>query len=156
MNLELRKISPEHPDFLRLVKALDEELKITDGPDHLFYHQFNGLDDIKHVILGYAEKEAIACGAFKSYDQTSVEIKRMYTSTHHRGKGAAKHILGALESWAQELGFNRCILETGVRQIAAIVLYEKCGYRRIENYGQYANVAGSVCFEKKFEQEEEA
>jgi len=29
-----------------------------------------------------------------------------------------------------------------------IALYEKNGYRRIANYGQYAGIENSICFEK--------
>jgi hypothetical protein len=39
-------------------------------------------------------------------------------------------------------------LETGTRQEAAILLYKKTGYRIIPNYGQYAEVENSLCFEK--------
>ena len=52
-----------------------------------------------------------------------------------------------LESWAKDLGFGSMILETGIRQIDAINLYQKT-YQPIENYGQYEGVATSVCFKK--------
>ena len=39
-------------------------------------------------------------------------------------------------------------LETGLKQPEAIRLYEKNQYNRIKNYGQYAEVESSVCFEK--------
>jgi hypothetical protein len=41
------------------------------------------------------------------------------------------------------------VLETGKRQPEAIGLYEKSGYKAIPNYGQYAGVENSVCFEKE-------
>jgi hypothetical protein len=40
-------------------------------------------------------------------------------------------------------------LETGKRQPEAIGLYKKNGYKLIPNYGQYAEVENSVCFEKE-------
>ncbi|SEJ61953.1 hypothetical protein SAMN05216327_11493 [Dyadobacter sp. SG02] len=36
----------------------------------------------------------------------------------------------------------------GWRLPEAIALYEKSGYRRTENYGQYVGVENSVCFAK--------
>jgi GNAT superfamily N-acetyltransferase len=57
-------------------------------------------------------------------------------------------VLKNLEEWASKEGFKCCVLETGTRQIAAIRLYEKCGYQIIENYGQYKGVINSCCFEK--------
>jgi putative acetyltransferase len=57
-------------------------------------------------------------------------------------------VLAELEAWAAELGYPKCVLETGKRQPEAIALYEKQGYQRISNYGQYIGVENSVCFEK--------
>ena len=72
----------------------------------------------------------------------------MYVLTTQRGKGIASQLLQTLETWAKELGNTRCVLETGIRQPEAIALYEKNGYRRIPNYGQYKGIKNSVCFEK--------
>jgi ribosomal protein S18 acetylase RimI-like enzyme len=56
--------------------------------------------------------------------------------------------LGELEPWATELAYENCLLETGKRQPEAIGLYKKNGYKLIPNYGQYAEMGNSVCFEK--------
>jgi len=40
------------------------------------------------------------------------------------------------------------VLETGLRQPEAIALYTKSGYNPIPNYGQYAGMENSRCFEK--------
>jgi putative acetyltransferase len=58
-------------------------------------------------------------------------------------------VLKALEDWAKELGYHKCILETGKRQPDAIALYQKNGYSIMPNYGQYQGVTNSVCFEKQ-------
>ena len=73
----------------------------------------------------------------------------MYTSPESRGKGIATKILAELEKWAMELSCHMCVLETGKRQLEAIRLYKKNGYRLIPNYGQYTNMENSVCFEKE-------
>jgi len=77
-----------------------------------------------------------------------MEVKRMYVLPQHRGKGLATRILTGLESWAKELSYQKCILETGKRQPEAIALYTKNGYIVIPNYGQYKGIENSVCFEK--------
>lgn len=148
MPINLRRTNSSNPDFIFLVEQLDADLAVRDGDDHPFYAQFNTLDAIKYVIVAYEDEKAIACGAIKQFDQASMEIKRMYTLPEARGRGIASLILAELESWAEELGFSRCILETGFKQPEAIALYEKNGYVRIENYGQYAGVENSLCFEK--------
>lgn len=145
----LIKTDSSNRDFADLVNHLDAELAIRDGAEHSFYHQFNKIRGINHVILLYAENEAVACGAIKDFDQNSAEIKRMYTMPELRGKGLAVLVLLALEQWAAEMGYKKCILETGKKQPEAIALYQKCGYSAIPNYGQYAGVENSVCFEKQ-------
>ena len=73
----------------------------------------------------------------------------MFVLPEFRNKGLASMVLSALENWAKELGYQTCVLETGKKQPEAIALYEKAGYRQIPNYGQYAGIENSVCFEKK-------
>jgi putative acetyltransferase len=147
--LNLIRANSTHPDFIAMVSLLDKELAIRDGDDHAFYAQFNKVDTIRHVVVAYKDDIPVACGAIKPYDDHTMEVKRMYTLESHRGLGIASMILSALEAWAAELGFRRCILETGLNQPEALALYPKNGYTRIPNYGQYEGVENSVCFEKK-------
>ncbi|MFC3812908.1 GNAT family N-acetyltransferase [Lacihabitans lacunae] len=143
------KTNAENPDFLALVKRLDATLKITDGVDHIFYSQFNKVDNIKHILVAYDNKVPVGCGAIKAYSDTCMEVKRMFVDETKRGEGLGLEILTRLEKWAAQLGCDSCILETGKRQVDAIALYKKAGYAVIENYGQYSGVENSVCFEKK-------
>jgi putative acetyltransferase len=135
-------------DFIMLVKLLDADLAQRDGKDHSFYAQFNKIDLIKHVIVAYTDNRAISCGAIKEFNPTSMEVKRMYTLPEFRGQGIASMVLHELEKWAAELSYEKCILETGKRQPEAIELYRKNGYESIPNYGQYAGIENSVCFQK--------
>ena len=144
----LLRTTSAHPDFIFLVQKLDAELVIIDGDDHDFYHQYNHIDNIKYAVVLYEQEEPVGCGAIKAYGPDSMEVKRMYVVPEKRGKGLATHILQELEQWAAELSFKKCILETGIRQADAVRLYKKNGYSVIPNYGQYAGVENSVCFEK--------
>jgi putative acetyltransferase len=137
-------------DFIHLVAALDKDLSIRDGEEHSFYAQFNKIDRIKHAIVAYDNEVPVGCGAIKEYSPQAMEVKRMYVPPHLRGQGIASTILKDLELWAKELGYEKCLLETGKKQPEAIALYKKNGYQVIPNFGQYANVDNSVCFEKVF------
>lgn len=139
-------------DFIELVKQLDAYLAEKDGNLHSFYNQYNNIDSLNHVIVAYEDDIAIACGAIKEFADGAMEVKRMYTLPQHRGKGIATKVLKELERWAAESGNNKCILETGKCQTEAIALYTKNGYGIIPNYGQYAGVDNSVCFEKQITQ----
>ncbi len=145
---EIIRTNSSNEDFVKLVKLLDADLAIRDGEDHAFYDQFNKIDAIKHVMVLFVNGSPASCGAIKVYDEHTMEIKRMFTCPEFRGNGFASKILSALEEWAQELKFKKCILETGVRQPEAIGLYRKNNYQVIPNYGQYINMKNSVCFEK--------
>jgi GNAT superfamily N-acetyltransferase len=147
--IKLIRTNSENPDFIKLVKFLDEDLAIKDGEAHFFYAQFNKINKIMHVVLAYENKIPLGCGAIKEYDTNTMEVKRMYTSPESRKKGIATKILTELEKWVFELSYGRCILETGKRQPEAIGLYKKSGYTQIPNYGQYSGVENSVCFEKE-------
>lgn len=150
MNFDLRilKTDSSNKDFISLVAALDAELAERDGADHAFYNQFNKIDMIKNALVLCDDEIAIACGAIKQFEKNSMEVKRMYTLPLYRGKGLASKLIAELENWARELGYAKCILETGKRQPEAIALYKKNGYQIISNYGQYVGVKNSVCFEK--------
>ncbi|WP_324721513.1 GNAT family N-acetyltransferase [Salinimicrobium sp. HB62] len=145
---KVKRTTASDPDFVKLVKQLDAHLAVTDGEDHSFYDQFNKLTTINHVVVLYENEIPVACGAIKHYDPETAEVKRMFTKEESRGKGMAGKILSELESWAMELNYRRWILETGVNQPEAIKLYNKSCYHRIPNYGQYAGVEKSFCFEK--------
>ncbi|MBO6607171.1 GNAT family N-acetyltransferase [Psychroserpens sp.] len=147
--IKIIKTNSDHKDFKRLVKDLDAYLAVTDGDEHAFYDQFNGIESLDHVVLAYDIENAIGCGAFKKFDETSVEIKRMYTIPEFRGKGIASKIINALELWASELNYEFCILETGKRQVEAVKFYKKKNYENIANYGQYIGMDNSLCFKKR-------
>ena len=72
----------------------------------------------------------------------------MYVKPEYRGKSIGLYILKELELWAAELHYPATVLETGKKQPEAIRLYEKAGYTRIKNFGQYENVDNSVCMGK--------
>lgn len=146
--IKLIRTSSENVDYIKLVKHLDVDLAIRDGELAPFYAQYNSSSTIKHILVAYQNNSAVGCGALKEFAPGLIEVKRMFTLPEKRGIGIATRILTELEKWAAEMSYSKCILETGIGQPEAIALYTKCGYARISNYGQYAGVEHSVCFEK--------
>ena len=146
--MKLKRTDSDDLDFRKLVVDLDKYLAEVDGEEHSYYAQFNGIAEIPNVIVAYEGDEPVGCGAFKRYDDSTVEIKRMYVAPDHRGKRIGAQILSELEAWASELGFESTILETGQKQVAAIRLYKNNSYEVIPNYDQYAGVENSICMKK--------
>ncbi|HMD00018.1 MAG TPA: GNAT family N-acetyltransferase [Ferruginibacter sp.] len=146
--INCKRTNSDDLDFQTLVKALDADLSVRDGDEHAFYAQFNKIDNINYAVVAYLDDQPVGCGAIKPFSERSMEVKRMYVIPELRGKGIASIVLKELEQWATELNYNKCFLETGKKQPEAIALYKKNGYNIIPNFGQYANVENSVCFEK--------
>ena len=147
--ISLLRTDSQHPDFISLVAQLDTLLAELDGEEHAFYNSLNKIDKIKHALVVYEDDKPVACGAIREFSPSAMEVKRMYTVPGYRGKGIATKVLSELEKWAVELGYEKCVLETGNRQPDAIHLYTREGYKRIPNYGKYVNVENSVCLEKE-------
>ena len=145
--MKLLKTNSNNSDFQKLTQLFDDYLVEIDGDEKDFFAQYNQIY-IDNVIVCYEDEIAVGCGAFKEYEPTVAEIKRMFVLPEKRGKGIASTVLNALEIWAKENGFQYAILETSNQLTNAISLYQKSGYEVIPNYGQYIDVESSVCMKK--------
>ena len=148
LKLSIKRTDSNNPDFQLLIKRLDHELWVELKEDQSTYDQYNKVPDLPTVVLIYDDAKPVACGCFKPYTPTTVEIKRMFVEKEYRGHGISKTILDELENWARELGFRSAILETSIHFKAARSLYANAGYGIIENYDQYAGLEESVCMKK--------
>ena len=138
-------------DFRCLAMLLDETLeKVVAGKiDRSEYKPYNQLEEIHDIIIVYCNKEPIACGSFKFYDNDHAELKRIYVTPNYQGMGLGYEIIRRLEAIAKIKGFKYCILETGELLQASCHIYKKLGYQRIDNYGPYVNMINSICMSHK-------
>jgi putative acetyltransferase len=101
-------------------------------------------------LVVYLDGNPVGCGAVRLTDSETGELKRMYMAPGMRGKGLGRRLVAALEAEARALGARRVILETGIRQLAAIALYRGCGFKPIPLYGEYLlSPKTSLCFGKE-------
>ena len=137
-------------DFAALCGLLDDYLNQAVGGEKQreSYNQYNTLENIHDVFLMYDEDIPIACASFKKYDTDVAEVKRVFVRREYRGQGLSKQLMRLLEDKAREKGYTKLILETGAVLMEATALYERIGYSRMENYGQYKDMKGSICMEK--------
>lgn len=89
--------------------------------------EFEGPGGALLVIQEYGE--SIAGGAFRRYDATTAELKRIWTHSGHRRRGLGRVVLAELEALAAERGYRRVYLTTGPRQPEARQLYLNTGYQ---------------------------
>ena len=126
------RTNSDNLDFQNLVSKLDRHLALKNGKDNDFFTQYNKIDKIRNVVVVYdLAGSAVGCGAMKEYSDDIMEIKRMFVLVDKRGKGIASQILSELQDWAQELGYKKCILETGDKMIEAIAFLTAYEYHSL-------------------------
>jgi putative acetyltransferase len=142
------RTNSNNPDFQSLVSELDADLQSRYQERQTVYDQYNKVPDLDTVVIAYDNNVAVGCGCFRPFDETAVEIKRMFVAPIKRGTGIAAFILSELENWAREMGYSVTVLETGNKQHEAIRFYQREGYTITENYGQYISMETSICMKK--------
>ncbi|MCS5723637.1 GNAT family N-acetyltransferase [Herbiconiux sp. CPCC 203407] len=79
-------------------------------------------------VLLLRDGVAIAGGAFKTFDENTVELKRIWASKAHRRQGLARRVVAELEAEARRRGVPVAYLTTGPLQPEAHRLYFATGY----------------------------
>src|ERR1700736_3250148 len=64
------------------------------------------------LLVAYLDRVPAACGGIIRFDNTTAELKRMFTRPRYRRQGLASALLSALEHMARHLGYQRLVLET--------------------------------------------
>jgi GNAT superfamily N-acetyltransferase len=129
--------SYDHPDAARLLRAFYEDqvnrygFAETIDADPGRYAPPNGV-----FVVVYHEGVPAGCGGYRWFDQSrrTVEVKKTYAIPERRGFGIGRAMLGWLEQHAVANGARRSILETGVRNHAALGLFREFGYQPIASY----------------------
>ncbi len=120
-------------------------------PDEAYYFFTLTDDDVRPDNGGFfivsLDGVPAGCGACRTLDDGSVELKRMYSRPQARGNGVGAALVSHLCGVARDLGRSRVVLETGPEQPEAIHVYKKAGFTPIPLFGQYIGSNSSVCFE---------
>ncbi|HEX6111636.1 MAG TPA: GNAT family N-acetyltransferase [Geminicoccaceae bacterium] len=99
------------------------------------------------LFVARAGGVAVGCGALQRHSDGSAEVKSMFVLPEARGRGIGRAILETIEAALPgEVAALR--LETGIKQQAAIRLYEAAGFRRRGPFGRYRDDPLSVFMEK--------
>jgi GNAT superfamily N-acetyltransferase len=99
-------------------------------------------------FVGHRDGELVGCAGLRRHSPTDVEVKRMFIRRQFRGRGWSRTLLALLEDEARALGFERIILETGLKQPEAMRLYETSGYGLIPGFGHYRDSPVNRCYAK--------
>ncbi len=136
-----------------LIDALNAELSGVypePGATHFGLDPGDVADGRGAFLVVYREGTPVGCGAVRLLDAGTAELKRMYVAPSVRGTGLGRRLVAALEAEARALGVRRLILETGIRQAAALALYRATGFHPIPLYGEYLrSPETSICLGKE-------
>ena len=83
------------------------------------------------LLIGLLDGRPVTGGAFRRFDDTTAELKRIWTDSRHRRRGHARALVARLETDIAARGYSRIYLATGDRQPEAEALYESMGYSRL-------------------------
>jgi putative acetyltransferase len=147
--IRIRQVNPAQAAVVVLINQLDEYQESMYPPES---NHLDSLDELSktnvHFLAAYDEVKICGIGAVKVMNDYG-EIKRLYVPEKFRGKGIAQAIVKELENRLVKRSIFAARLETGVRQVEAIGLYEKLGYSKIAPFGDYTQNPWSVFMEKK-------
>ncbi|MFB8751365.1 GNAT family N-acetyltransferase [Streptomyces parvulus] len=122
----------------------DAHAEISRYPDEEFTAPYGGL-----LLLLLEGGEPVAGGAFRRYDATTAELKRIWTHSAHRRRGLARRVVAELEREAGQRGYRRIHLTTGPRQPEARALYLATGYTPLFDTEADPETIGPLPFEKQ-------
>lgn len=105
-----------------------------EGLDHLSDYYSSEPDKRYYAILLNDEGVLIGGIGLAEFDASShcAELQKLYLSDDVKGQGLGYRLIEYIEQKAGELDYERMYLETHTNLQAAIHIYEKSGYHRIE------------------------
>jgi len=135
-----------------LIAALNEELSDVysePGATHFRLDPEEVREGRGAFLVIYQDGTPVGCGALRILEPGTAELKRMYVAPAARGAGLGRRLLLALENEARALRIRKLVLETGIRQAAALALYRSNGFQPIPLYGEYClSPETSICLGK--------
>jgi len=153
-NAVIRLEDPAQPDIIALLKdgARHSEALYPAESIHQLPIEALRAAHIRFLVARDGAGRAIATGAialFGSGRECWAELKRMWVVPAARGTGVSRAMLQALEARARAAGARWLRLETGIKNHAALVLYERAGFTRCGPFGDYKPDPLSVFMEKE-------
>lgn len=127
----------DHPDAARLLRAFRHEQVDRYGfADPIDANPAEYEDPHGAFLVAYHHGGAGGCGGFHWFDRTLgvAELKKLYVMPELRGHGLGWILLTELERRAVARGARQVILESGVRNHAALHLFHSLGYQPIPRY----------------------
>ncbi len=141
---------PRGPEAQESLRRYLEEMASNLGNPALWPGALDDVDDYLppagRFLVGRLGDKAVACGALRTLEQGTGEIKRMWVDPALRGRKVGAALLAALEEAGRAAGFTTLRLDTSGVLTAARALYASQGYVEIARYND--NPDATHFFEK--------
>lgn len=149
--IQIRRLSLTDPAAEPLLRGLTEEYNLRYGGGISEMSAYD-VADFDHpagfFLILTLDGRTVAGGGFRRLDESTAEVKRLWTDPAYRRRGLASRVLNLLEREAAARGYRRLRLETGMAQPEAVALYAARGWVPGERYGRHRDSPGAVFFEK--------
>lgn len=146
--ISINAVEHNNPDFNQLCNMLEKEhvevIKEQRSPNG---NCLNNLDKFKTIFIAYEDSKPVGCIAMKDKTNDTIEIGRLYVLPEYRKNGIASLLFNKVFDKAKELNAKKVVLDTYKRFEDATRLYEKLGFKEIDNY--INNSPYSICMEKE-------
>ncbi|MDN4615913.1 GNAT family N-acetyltransferase [Leifsonia sp. F6_8S_P_1B] len=119
----VEELSREYDERYGLNDGIPSSAELSRYPAERFTEEEGGT-----FLLLVDDGRPVAGGAFMREDDTTVEIKRVWTHSGFRRQGLARRVMAELEREAARRGIRTVVLTTGARQPEAVALYLALGY----------------------------
>jgi GNAT superfamily N-acetyltransferase len=120
----VEELSREYDERYGLNDGIPSSAELSRYPAERFTEAEGGT----FLLLVDASGAPVAGGAFMREDDSTVEVKRVWTDSGHRRQGLARRVMTELEAEAARRGIRTIVLTTGARQPEAVALYISLGY----------------------------
>jgi GNAT superfamily N-acetyltransferase len=149
--IDIAERLPAHPDASELLQAFYREQVGRYGfadPVELDSSEYAAPNGV--FVVAYRCAVPVGCGGYRWLDRSActIEIKKAYVLPGSRGQGAGRAVMSWLERHAIAGGARRALLETGVRNTAALHLFTRAGYQPTDGYVEDRDPAINRAFAK--------
>lgn len=87
--------------------------------------------------LALVDEQPAGCAALRRLDDQRCEGKRLYVRPRYRSLGLGRQLLAWVTAEARAAGYRQLVCDTMPAMAAAIAMYERAGFERIEPYSDH-------------------
>ncbi len=152
MTISVTIETPLQDDVRELVELLNAHLLPLSPIEFQFKMTVEQMADADTTVFVArdAAGRAVGCGALKTHDAATGEVKRMFTRPEVRGQRVGSILLEAIEALARSKGLTELLLETGTGPgfEGAHRLYSRSGFAPRGAFLDYPDSEWSAFYEK--------